>query len=63
MLCIGSALEVLQAASLPFRAGRQGALVIEINPEPTALSAEADAFLQGKAAKILPRLVEQVWGA
>jgi len=63
MLCIGSALEVLQAASLPFRARRQGALVIEINPEPTALSAEADVFLQGKAAEILPRLGEQVWGA
>lgn len=63
MLCIGSALEVQPAASLPFRARRQGALVIEINPEPTALSAEADVFLQGTAAEILPRLVEQVWGA
>jgi NAD-dependent deacetylase len=62
MICIGSALEVQPAASLPFRARQRRTLVIEINPEPTALSAEADAFLQGKAAEILPALVERVWG-
>lgn len=62
MICIGSSLEVQPAASLPFRTKRGGAPVIEVNPEPTALSAVADAFLQGRAAEILPALVEQVWG-
>jgi NAD-dependent deacetylase len=62
MICIGSSLEVQPAASIPFRAKWGGALVIEINPEPTDLSGEADVFLQGKAAEIVPALIEQVWG-
>lgn len=62
MICIGSSLEVQPAASIPYRAKRAGALVIEINPEPTHLSDAADAFLQGKAAQVLPGLLQQVWG-
>lgn len=63
MICIGSSLEVQPAASIPFRAKWGKAMVIEINPEPTALSAKADAFFQGKAAEIMPALVRQIWGA
>ncbi len=62
MICIGSSLQVEPAAILPWRAKRRGAIVIEVNPEPTPLSSEADVFVQGKAAEELPRLLEEVWG-
>lgn len=62
MICIGSSLEVEPAASLPFHALERGAAVIEINPLPTGLSDLADAFLAGRSAEVLPRLVEFVWG-
>ena len=62
LICVGSSLEVEPAASLPYRALRRGAVVVEINPVPTALSAAADASLIGKAGDILPRLLSQVWG-
>lgn len=62
MICIGSSLEVQPAASLPFRARRGTAVVIEINPEPTHLSFDADAFLKGNAAELMPALLKHVWG-
>jgi NAD-dependent deacetylase len=61
MLCIGCSLEVEPAASLPWRALRRGAAVIEINPQPTALTSQVTAF-SGTAAQILPPLLAAVWG-
>ena len=61
LICIGSSLEVEPAASLPYRALQRGAVVIEINPSPTALSDRADASLIGPAGEILPALLQQVW--
>lgn len=62
LICVGSSLEVQPAASIPYRAKWHKAVVIEINPEPTSLSFEADICLQGKVAEMLPALVERVWG-
>lgn len=62
MICIGSSLEVQPAASIPYRAKWGKAVVIEINPEQTPFSDEADLFIQGKAAEVLPRILDQVWG-
>jgi NAD-dependent deacetylase len=62
LICIGSSLEVEPAASIPWRAHRRGALVIEVNPVPTTLSRVADASLIGGAAQILPALLQAVWG-
>lgn len=62
LICIGSSLEVQPAASIPYRAKWSKALVVEVNPEPTSLSLDADVFLKGTATEILPRLLEQVWG-
>ena len=62
LLCIGSSLEVEPAASIPYRAVRRGAVVIEINPEPTALSEQTDAAIRGSAADVLPALLREVWG-
>jgi NAD-dependent deacetylase len=61
MICIGSSLEVQPAASIPFRAKSERAVVVEINPEPTHLSNEADLFIQGNAAEALPAFLELVW--
>jgi NAD-dependent deacetylase len=61
LICIGSSLEVQPAASIPVRAKWNGATIIEINPEATALSYQADVFLRGKAAEVLPQLVQSVW--
>lgn len=59
---IGTSSVVQPAASLPYRALEQRATVIEINPEPTALSEMAGVYsLPGKSGEVLPALVEAVW--
>lgn len=51
---IGTSTLVQPAASLPFVALNSGAIVVEINPEATALSAKAHFSLQATAAEVLP---------
>lgn len=51
---IGTSALVYPAAELPLIAKQSGAKIIEINPEETALSSQADISLRGKAAEILP---------
>lgn len=58
VLVVGTSAIVEPAASLPFIAKRHGAPVIEINPESSPLTSEADYFLQGSAEEVLPRLLE-----
>jgi NAD-dependent deacetylase len=62
LICVGSSLEVEPAASLPWRALQRGALVVEVNPVPTRLSAYAHATVAGSAADALPELFGTVWG-
>ena len=57
MLVVGTSGLVYPAAGLPVLARRHGATVVEINPEPTALSAEADHVWRAPAAQALPLLV------
>jgi len=57
MLVVGTSGLVYPAAGLPALARRHGATVVEINPEPTALSAEADHVWRSTAAETLPLLV------
>ncbi|GAB4484367.1 MAG: NAD-dependent deacylase [Anaerolineales bacterium] len=54
---IGTSGLVQPAASLAYAARNQGALVVEINAEPTPLTGKVDFFLQGKSGEILPALV------
>lgn len=61
MLVIGTSAEVYPAAALPSIAKAAGALVIEINPNATALSATADYTLRGPAGSVLPALVQNAW--
>ena len=59
---IGTSGLVEPAASLARLAGQSGAIVVEVNPEETPLTAVVDHFLQGKSGEILPELVKAVWG-
>jgi len=59
---IGTSGVVQPAASLAFAAHNTGAIVVEINAEPTPLTAKADYALHAKSGEILPHLLEAVWG-
>lgn len=51
----------LAAASLAYAACEQGALVVEINAEPTPLTGQSDFFYQGKSGQILTTPVKAAW--
>jgi NAD-dependent deacetylase len=57
LLVVGTSTEVYPAAGLPELARRSGALVVEVNPNPTTLSATADYVLRGTAGSVLPALL------
>jgi NAD-dependent deacetylase len=54
---IGTAAVVYPAAALPFEALRNGALLVEINPQPTPLTEQAHFVLTGSAGELLPELL------
>lgn len=54
---IGTSALVEPAASLPFIAKGNGAYVVEINPEETAISENMDEVIRGEASKVLTHLV------
>ncbi len=56
MFVIGTSAYVQPAASLPLLAAQNGAKIIEINPEPTPLSASADFAFQAAAGEALPEI-------
>lgn len=56
-IVIGTSGFVYPAAQLPFLARRNDACIIEINPEPSAITQIADYFLQGKAGEVTPQLL------
>ena len=57
---IGTSTLVQPAASLPFVALNAGAVVIEINPNPTPLSTEANFSLQATAAEALSMITAEL---
>ena len=60
MLVLGTSGLVYPAASIPSMAKGAGAIIIEINPEPTAITRIADIFLPGPSGEVLPELKEAV---
>jgi NAD-dependent deacetylase len=60
LLVVGTSAEVYPAAALPASADAAGAMVVEINPNPTALSSAADYVLRGPAGQVLPALVARI---
>ncbi|WP_119067851.1 SIR2 family NAD-dependent protein deacylase [Rubrobacter indicoceani] len=59
-LLVGTSGVVYPAAGLAGEAGRSGATVVEVNPERTPLSGEADFVLRGAAGRVLPDLVARL---
>lgn len=57
---VGTSAVVYPAADLPHIAKHGGAYLVEINPEPTALSSSADEILRGQSGEILPILWQKV---
>ncbi len=55
-LVVGTSAVVYPAASLPEIARAAGAYIVEVNPEPTPLSAACDEVLSDKAGEVLPLL-------
>ena len=62
-LCIGTSSLVQPAARLPHLAIQRGALVIQVNPNPTSLDDSASLNLHGAAGEVLPWLIDKVWGS
>jgi len=58
---IGTSGVVQPAASLAYGARNRGAVVVEVNTEPTPLTPKTNFALHGKAGEILPALVRKVW--
>jgi len=58
---IGTSALVQPAASLPLVALQKGAVLIEVNPNPTNISILAAYNLQGLSGEVLPQLVKTVW--
>ena len=54
----GTSTVVYPAAGLPSAALRSGATVVEINPQPTPFTAQAQFVLAGAAGVVLPELVK-----
>jgi NAD-dependent deacetylase len=58
MLVVGTSAVVQPAASMPVIARQSGAIVIEINPEPTALTGTISHYLiRGTAGEVMNRIV------
>jgi NAD-dependent deacetylase len=60
MFVVGTSAVVQPAASIPIIAKQSGAIIIEVNLEPTPLSTLADHSFIGKAGEILSELWEKV---
>jgi NAD-dependent deacetylase len=58
VLAIGTSSLVYPAAALPRVARAHGAFVVEVNPEATPLTPLASLALRGKAAELLPLMLE-----
>ncbi|CAN5617668.1 NAD-dependent deacylase [soil metagenome] len=60
MLVVGTSGTVWPAAELPYVAGRGGATVIEVGPQPSEITRAANVYLQGAAGTVLPALAAAV---
>ena len=57
MIVVGTSLAVSPANLLPIYAKQNGAILIEVNPEETAMSGSMDISIRSSAAKALPDLI------
>jgi len=57
-LVVGTSAVVHPAASIPLATRQAGGVIVEVNPEPTPLSRHAAVSIAGRAADVLPRLLD-----
>ena len=62
MMIVGTSGVVYPAASLPMRAKKSGACLIEVNPKESELTSICDLFLPGAAGEVIPMLVSALKG-
>lgn len=60
LVVVGTSGVVYPAAGLPALAKASGARVVEVNPEPSALTGEVDEFVRAKAGAALPGLLDRL---
>ncbi|HET6232243.1 MAG TPA: NAD-dependent deacylase [Longimicrobiaceae bacterium] len=60
ILVVGTSGTVWPAAELPYVAQAAGARIVEINPEPSEVTAAADLFVQAPAGVALPALLARL---
>ena len=60
MLVVGSSLEIVPAAEIPFVAGRRGARAIVVNYQSTPLDSQADVVIHEDVAEVLPQIIGRV---
>ncbi len=61
VLVVGTSAAVYPAASIPITAKERGAIVIEMNMEPTPLTHQiSDYLISGSAGETIPAIVEEV---
>ncbi len=61
LILIGTSGEVMPAARIPYLAKQKGAVIIEVNIEPTIYTGKlTDIFLPGKATEVMKRLLEML---
>ena len=61
--CIGTSSVVYPAASLTGLAAAAGAATVQVNPNPTDIDGAVTWSIRGPAGEVLPRIVEEAWGA
>jgi NAD-dependent deacetylase len=57
MLVVGSSLEIVPAAEIPFVARRRGAKAIVVNYQPTPLDSQADVVIREDVVEVLPQII------
>lgn len=61
LFSVGTSSLVYPAAGLPQMAKASGAVVVQVNPNPTGIEPLLDFDLQGKAGELMPALLQAVW--
>jgi len=60
MFIVGTSLNVGPVNTLPLNAKRNGATLVEINPEPTIFNNLMDFSFRGKATEMLPQILSMI---
>jgi NAD-dependent deacetylase len=60
MVVVGTSAIVYPAAGLPDLALSRGTVVVEVNPEPTPLTASATISIRDSASQALPELLQRL---